>query len=51
MFSIKKFVERIEEKQINMDAVMVIQNNEVLGLHRFTDNVVHNVFSMNYLKI
>lgn len=29
-----------------MDAVMVVQNNTILGLHRFSDTIVHNVFSV-----
>lgn len=44
--NLKGFIDRAEEKKINMDAVMVIQNDETLGIHRFTDHVVHNVFSV-----
>ena len=46
MFSLKRFVDRMETEKINMDAVLVIQDNERLGLHRFHDNTVHNVFSV-----
>ncbi len=46
MLSLKPFIESIERQNICMDAVMVVQNDVVLGLHRFTDQVVHNVFSV-----
>ena len=29
-----------------MDAVMVVQNDTILGQHRFSDTIVHNVFSV-----
>lgn len=46
MFSLQGFVERTKERGINMDAVMVVQEGVVLGLHRFSDDVIHNVFSV-----
>lgn len=44
-FSLQDFINYIQEKNMNMDAVMVIQNDHILGLHRFSDVMVHNVFS------
>lgn len=46
MLSLESFVSAVKEKEINMDSVMVIQDDVTLGLHRFTDTVVHNVFSV-----
>ena len=46
MFSLQGFVEKTKERGINMDAVMVVQEGVVLGLHRFSDDVIHNVFSV-----
>lgn len=46
MFELNGFVEQVNEKKINMDAVMVIKDGKVLCLQRFTDNIVHNVFSV-----
>lgn len=40
------FIKRAKEQNLNVDAVMVIQNDRVLGLHRFTDQIFHNVFSI-----
>ena len=46
MFSLNSFIDTVNEKKINMDAVMVIQNGDVLGLHRFSNDIEHNVFSI-----
>lgn len=46
MFSLESYISAVKEKGISMDAVMVIQDDVILGLHRFTDNVFHNVFSV-----
>ena len=46
MFSLEKFINVSKEKNLNMDAVMVVQDDTILGLHRFSDTVIHNVFSV-----
>lgn len=46
MFSLAGFVEKAKEEKINMDAVMVLQNDHIMGLHRFQEPIVHNVFSV-----
>ena len=46
MFSLESYISAVKEKGISMDAVMVIQDDVILALHRFTDNVFHNVFSV-----
>lgn len=46
MFSLENFVQAAGEQGINMDAVMVLQNDQIMGLHRFHDPILHNVFSV-----
>lgn len=46
MFSLNSFIDKIISQNINMDSVMVIQNSEVIDMYRFTDNKIHNVFSV-----
>lgn len=46
MLSLDSFINSTQEQNINMDAVAVIKDDVLLGLHRFTDDVVHNVFSV-----
>ena len=46
MFSLEGFVGAVKERNLNVDAVMAVQNGTILGLHRFTDTVIHNVFSV-----
>lgn len=46
MFSLESFVKKASEKEINMDAVMVLQEDRILGLHRFHEPILHNVFSV-----
>ncbi|WP_329885802.1 serine hydrolase [Pseudoramibacter sp. HA2172] len=36
----------VEENDLEIDAVMAIKNNTILGLHRFSDDIYHNVFSV-----
>lgn len=47
MLSFEKYICDIKKKNINMDAVMVVQDDRVLGLHRFKDDIFHNVFSIS----
>ena len=47
MFDLQPFIDGAIEKKINMDAVMVIQDDVILGLHRFTDDIYHNVYSIS----
>lgn len=46
MFSFNSFIDAVNEKKINMDAVMVIKDDVVLGLHRFSNDIYHNIFSV-----
>lgn len=46
MFSLDKYIEFTENEHINMDAVLVIQNDQILGMHRFHDTGDHNVYSV-----
>lgn len=46
MLNLQNFIDSIKEQNINMDAVAVIKDNVLLGLHRFSDSIVHNVFSV-----
>lgn len=46
MISLIPFIEAVEKKNLGMDAVAVFQNEKILGLHRFTDTIEHNVFSI-----
>lgn len=47
MFSLREFVAAAKNQNIGMDAVMVIQNDRILGLHRFTEDILHNVYSVS----
>lgn len=46
MLDLQNFINSVKEQNINMDAVAVIKDDVLLGLHRFSDEVVHNVFSV-----
>jgi len=46
MFSLESFIAAAKEKNLHMSAVMVVQNDTILGLHRFSDVIFHNVFSV-----
>jgi len=46
MFSLEGFIDVVKERNLGVDAVMAVQNGTILGLHRFTDTVIHNVFSV-----
>ncbi len=46
MLSLNSFVRASQEKQIDLDAVMVIQDGITLGLQRLDDMIYHNVFSI-----
>ena len=47
MFSLVPFIEANNAGNLEVDAVMVNQNGITLGLHRFTDDIFHNVFSVS----
>lgn len=46
MINLQGFINTVKEQNINMDAVAVIKDGALLALHRFSDDVVHNVFSV-----
>lgn len=46
MISFRAFADAAKEAGIAMDAVMVMQDERILGLQRFTDTIFHNVFSI-----
>lgn len=46
MLNLNNFITSVKEQNINMDAVAVIKDDVLLGLHRFSDTVIHNVFSV-----
>jgi len=46
MFSLEGFINKVRERNLNVDAVMAIKDGTILGLHRFTDTIIHNVFSV-----
>ncbi len=46
MLDLQGFINAIKEQNINMDAVAVVKDGVTLGLHRFSDTVIHNVFSV-----
>ena len=46
MLDLQNFIESVKEQQINMDAVAVMADGNLLGLHRFSDTINHNVFSV-----
>lgn len=46
MLDLESFVKSIKEQNINMDAVAVVKDGVLLSLHRFSDDVIHNVFSV-----
>ena len=46
MINLECFITAVKEQNINMDAVAVIKDDCVLALHRFSDDTVHNVFSV-----
>jgi CubicO group peptidase (beta-lactamase class C family) len=46
MLDLQNFINSVKEQNINMDAVAVVKEGVLLGLHRFSDTVIHNVFSV-----
>ncbi len=46
MFTLEGFIKAVNEKNLTVDAVMAIKDGTILGLHRFTDTIIHNVFSV-----
>lgn len=46
MLDLRNFIDSIKEQNINMDAVAVVNDDVLLGLHRFSDTIAHNVFSV-----
>ena len=46
MIDFQSFISEIKEQNINMDAVAVIKDDALLALHRFSDTIEHNVFSV-----
>ncbi len=46
MLDLQGFINSIQEQNINMDAVAVVKDGVLLGLHRFSGTVIHNVFSV-----
>lgn len=46
MLDLRDFIDSVKEQNINMDAVAVVRDGTLLGLHRFSGEVVHNVFSV-----
>ena len=46
MLSLTDFINAVEENDLEVDAVMAIRNDTILGLHRFSDDIYHNVFSV-----
>lgn len=46
MFQLDRFIQDAKSKNIQMDAVMVIQDQQTLALHRFCNDVYHNVYSI-----
>lgn len=46
MFGLESFINSVKEKKLNVDAVMAVQDDRILGLHRFSDTITHNVFSV-----
>lgn len=46
MLNLQSFINSIKEQKLNMDAVAVVKDDVLLGLHRFSDTIEHNVFSV-----
>lgn len=46
MLDLRSFIDSVKEQNINMDAVAVTRGGALLGLHRFSDAIIHNVFSV-----
>ncbi len=46
MFSLESFRNAFREKNIQIDAVMVVQDDRVLALERYSDEMDHNVYSV-----
>lgn len=46
MFNLKRFIKTVDEKQIRMNTVMVLQDDTVLGLHRWSEAAARNVYSI-----
>ena len=46
MLELQDFIDSTKEQNINMDAVAVMKDGILLGLHRFSDTVAHNIFSV-----
>lgn len=49
MFSLDPFIKATTEYGLAIDSVMVVQNGQEPGLHRFTDNGIHNIYSVSKL--
>lgn len=46
MLDLTNFIGAVEEKALKVDAVMAIKDDAILGLHRFSEAIDHNVFSV-----
>ena len=46
MLDLQNFINFVKEQNINMDAVAVARGGVLLGLHRFSNAIIHNVFSV-----
>ena len=46
MFTLEGFIAKAKENNIGVDAVMAIQDDAILGLHRFNGPIKHDVFSV-----
>lgn len=46
MLNLQNFSNSVKKQNINMDTVAVIKDGILLGLHRFSDTIEHNVFSV-----
>ena len=46
MLTFDSFIEAAKKKNIQLDAVMAVQDGKILGLSRLSDEIYHNVFSV-----
>lgn len=46
MLNLRDFINAVETNDLKVDAVMAVKDDVILGLHRFSDDVDHNVFSV-----
>lgn len=46
MFQLESFIKEVNEQNLCVDAVMAMKDGTILGLHRFTDRIKNNVFSI-----